>query len=134
LKTVDRPDCANAVQTAATPDGIVIWHTMDHMTLAYSAVTNSWSEIDRIPLPAAEDPSGPVRVGDAIFLVPRPDSGVVFDAANNSWISVTVPGSGSEATMVWTGTEFLSWATAPYGAAFRWAPEQITLVNSATTR
>lgn len=134
LETTDRPDCSFADQMATTPVGLVIWYTMDHLTLIYDAGTNAWAEIDRIPLPGSEDPSGAVSIGDDYFLVPQAGSAAVFRYASQDWLLVEFPGSGSETTMVWTGTEILSWQKAPFGVAFRWSPDGVTLVNSATTR
>lgn len=134
LATTDRPDCSYANQIGPTPGGVVIWYTFDHLTMAYSAELDVWREIERIPVPGSEEVSGAVPLIDGYFLVPQQGTAAVFDAANEAWIPVEIPASGSETDMVWTGTELLSWSTRPYGDAWRWTPEQITLVNSATTR
>ena len=134
LATSDRPDCSYANQMAATPNGIVIWHTVDHLAMEYSAESDSWTDVDRIPLPATNSPSGAVPIDDDSFLVPSVGSAAVFRLDPGDWLLLELPGSGSEATMVWTGTEILSWQKAPFGVAFRWSPDGVTLVNSATTR
>lgn len=133
LAAVDGPDCSDAIQMAATAEGLVVWYTMDHLTLAYSSESNTWSEIERFPLPGSSEPSGAAAIGAGYFLVPQAGSAAVFRVESEDWLVVEMPGVGDEATMVWTGTEILSWKTAPYGVPFRWVLEGSTLVTGSIT-
>jgi hypothetical protein len=130
LATPALADCSLANQSAVVGDDVLVWESNDHPTLRYDPADGAWNEVARIPNPSTEGPAGPVAL-DGRVLVPFNGSGAIFDARDDTWTPVALPGGGDATDMVWTGDELLMWgATCCYGAgdapfsidAWRWEP------------
>lgn len=117
--------CPLPAQTAAVDGRLVVWRDDSHPTFVYDPPRDHWEEVDPIPLRSMDRPSGPVVMANR-FLVTRGPEGAIFDPATNDWQLVELPGHGTDATMVWTGEEVLSWDRCCYEPddvdAWRWTP------------
>lgn len=76
--------------------------------MRYDRASDSWSEIERIPLSGTEGPFSAVPI-DQGFFVPQYEEGVFFDC--RSWHVAAPPGFGSQSAIVWTGEEILMWGS-----------------------
>ena len=124
LATDSTADCSAANQTAGAGGSLVIWDEEFHPAAAYSFATEEWRDLPSIPLGGTEGPSGPVAMDDDHFMVPRWGEGAIFDANTDSWTHVELPGSGTDAEIIWTGTEFLAWGIWETFDAWRWPPPE----------
>ena len=123
LATSEYADCSLANQAGSASGELVIWDHLGHPTMAYSTSRGGWRELAPIPLDGAEGPSGPLRMGDNHFLVPRWGEAAIFDGEAGEWVHVGLPGQGSDAEMVWTGQEILAWGVWETFDAWRWRPD-----------
>ena len=136
LATEEYADCATANQSAVVGNDLVIWDDWKHPTMAYSPWRNDWRELPPIPLAGTEGASGAVIMGDQHFMVPRWGEGAIFDASRadpigriDDWTLIDLPGDGTEAEIIWTGTELLAWGIQGTFDAWRWSPPEEVLVG-----
>ncbi|CAN5815991.1 hypothetical protein BH23ACT4_BH23ACT4_16470 [soil metagenome] len=122
LSTESYADCSTANQTASVDGTLVAWEDEDHPAAMFA--NPSWTEIASIPLGGVEGASGPVSMGVTHVLVPRWGEAAIFDLTTETWHSVTLPGTGTDAEIIWTGEEFLAWGVFGTFDAWRWTPDQ----------
>jgi hypothetical protein len=106
----------------AVVDGeLMTWASDADPTYLYDAGDLRWDAYDPVPLEAIERPSGPLVMGDRLF-VPQFDEGAIFDVESRQWTAVDPPGYGFGDLMVWTGNEVISWLLG--FDAWRWTPPE----------
>lgn len=123
LATGESADCSFPNQAAAVAGSLVIWAEESHPSAAYSFESGEWRDIPSIPLGGSEGPSGPVPMDSDHFMVPQWGEAAVFDATTETWTQVTLPGTGTDAEIIWTGTEFLAWGIWETFDAWSWTPD-----------
>jgi hypothetical protein len=122
LATADVSDCSSANQTASLGEELVIWDAYYTLAKRYLAGSTEWTDVPPIPLDGTEGASGPVAMDDGRFMVPRWGEGAVFDARTGDWRQIDLPGSGTDAEIIWTGEEFLAWGIYDSFDAWRFTP------------
>ena len=113
--------CSWGDLVAVVEGELITWASDADPTYLYNAGELGWDGYDPVPLPAIERPSGPLVMGDRLF-VPQFDEGAIFDVASRQWTVVDPPGHGSGDLMVWTGDEIFSWLLG--FDAWRWTPPE----------
>ena len=119
LATTELADCSFGNQMAVTPEGLVIWDA-GHPTMVYTLDEDSWHSLDPIPVGGTEGPPGGVGLETGVFMVPQDRMAAFFDGFSETWSALSLPGYGDDTTIVWTGSEFLSWSA---DDAWRWTPD-----------
>jgi hypothetical protein len=76
-------------------------------TTSYDPASNSWGEIDTVPLPGTEGWPEPITIGDRL-LVFHYGQAAILDATASTWTVVNIP-FGEAGRAVWTGHEVLFW-------------------------
>ncbi len=122
LATAEVSDCSSANQTASLGEDLVIWDAYYTLAKRYLAGNTEWTDVPPIPLDGTEGASGPVAMDIDRFMVPRWGEGAVFDARTGDWTQIDLPGSGTDAEIIWTGEEFLAWGIYDSFDAWRFAP------------
>ncbi len=122
LATPVVPDCSIPAQSAAVSNDLFIWEDLDHPTMAYKPFHNEWHELPPAPLGGSDGASGGVAMDVDRFMVPEYGRGAIFDARTEEWTEILLPGSGTDAEIVWTGEEFLAWGIYESFDAWRFTP------------
>jgi hypothetical protein len=118
LATDEVSDCSSANQTASLGEDLVIWDAYYTLAKRSLARNTEWTDVPPIPLDGTAGASGPVAMDDGRFMVPRWGEGAVFDARTGDWTQIDLPGSGTDAEIIWTGEEFLAWGI--FGPFYAW--------------
>ncbi len=100
--------CGGINQSAVIDGHLVFWEDEDHPTMALDLGTDTWREIDTIPLSGSEGASGSIDVGSGI-LVPQYHQAAWLPSIDASWILLDMPGWATDLDMTWTGSEVVMW-------------------------
>lgn len=119
------PSCGRPNQTAVIDDLLVLWDDATGNVVSHDLVTGETRNLARFPLTEREHSPGPLHLDDR-FLVTAGLDGAIFDPSTGQWVTVELPGLGTDVDMVWTGEEVLMWDKCCYGPedvdAWRWSP------------